>query len=156
LVIALLAILLAAHGDDAQSGKDIAVRLSSKTQALDLDGDGKTNVWREFDSDGRLLSIRYDNDGNGKPDEWVKFEHNREIREKDLAHTGAHDWRETKDFTGAGETRRLERVTVERREDIRWRTVEERVLSKDGSTYSVTTWDKSGKASRSKEPAAIR
>jgi hypothetical protein len=156
LVIALLAILLAAHGDDAQSGKDIAVRLSSKTQALDLDGDGKTNVWREFDSDGRLLSIRYDNNGDGKPDEWVKFDHNREIREKDLSHRGAPDWRETKSFTGEGENRRLERITVERLEDVRWRTIEERVLSKDGSIYSVTKWDKSGKPSRSKEPAAIR
>ena len=129
-------------------------QLDSKTPTVDSDGDGKIDIWRTFDSAGKLLSAAYDNNGDGQPDEWIRYEGAATIREISSHFDGKVDERFVE--TLAGPLRKPVRKVHEVLEPTGWFLHEERLFDEMKRIVTIKQFRKSGEVEVRHEPLVLR
>jgi len=96
--------------------------LESKQAQVDTDGDGRVDLWRAFDKNGKILTLNSDDDGDGKPDLWTVFSPNKIVTLRDTESNGNRDWRKTEILNNNGQ---MIQQTIETKKKESWQTEEE-------------------------------
>jgi hypothetical protein len=154
LLLAVCGVLVAtADSARAAGGDEVVELLGSRAPEVDSDGDGRADVFRSFDSQGRITRIQYDLNADGKADEEVLFGDRESVRLRDGDLDGEFDERVTETYSGE----RLLRQTTESKTGSQWRLRHERRYLPESRSFQVIDFADDGKRKGERlEPADLR
>ncbi|OFZ80749.1 MAG: hypothetical protein A2583_15370 [Bdellovibrionales bacterium RIFOXYD1_FULL_53_11] len=94
----LLSVVFALFFSTPSAWADIEDLVYTYLPEVDMDGDGKTDVWREYEDHGILKRIRYDNNHDGRADVEVSFSEGVAIEYRFFRHNGGLSRKENLNF----------------------------------------------------------
>ena len=93
-------------------------QIYSKKPKIDTNGDQQVDIWRTFDSSGKLTEVHYDTNFDFKKDKWTKYYETKTTDLSDTDFDGKIDESVTRYFTLSLKGKKILTRTVRKRNNV--------------------------------------